>query len=295
MKIKKKILILFAFVFCVGCFFTTNRVHAQRVGCNSVVGQHCATNCDASTEEAISGTFTDCSSSTPICCKPKTSGTCNGVGGVCAASCTGLQSQAPGGNYDCGIVCCVTTANNIINGGGGTASGQLEFPNPLKFDNIAQVVDALLTNLRGILGTIAVIMIIIGGAMYMMSAGDEKRMETAKKIITGAVIGLAIVLAAPTFLKEIMTILGGEPTTPGEVAAAPSLLEIARNVLRFLLSIVGILGIISLIIGGVFYLTAYGDEDRIDMAKRIITASIIGIVIVFAALVIVNQVASLIK
>jgi hypothetical protein len=56
------------------------------------------------------------------------------------------------------------------------------------------------------------------------------------------------------------------------------------------LSIIGILGIISLIIGGGMYMSAYGDEKRIDTAKRIITYAIIGIVVALAALVIVRQV-----
>jgi hypothetical protein len=62
-------------------------------------------------------------------------------------------------------------------------------------------------------------------------------------------------------------------------------------VLNFLLGIVGILSMIGLVWGGSTYLTAYGDEKRIESGRKMITASIIGIVIALGALAIVNQLA----
>jgi hypothetical protein len=116
--------------------------------------------------------------------------------------------------------------------------------------------------------------------------------ETAKATIGGAVIGLAIIFAAPAFLKEILTILGGSDNS-GLLGNAPTLKAIAERILNLLLSIVGILGIIGLIIGGGFYLTAYGDEDRIKKGKDVVTASLIGIIIAAASLIIVRQIAVL--
>ena len=166
------------------------------------------------------------------------------------------------------------------------------FENPLTFDSVDGVVGSLLDNLRGIIAGIAVVFIVVGGVMYILSAGDETKMKTAKATITAAVIGFAIALAAPTFLKELRTILGAKDSST--VDSALTLNDIVTNVLNLLLSVVGILGIIGLIIGGAFYLTSYGDEDRMKTGKSIITASIIGIVVAMAALVIVGQVSTLI-
>lgn len=148
----------------------------------------------------------------------------------------------------------------------------------------------------GIIAIIAVIFMVIGGIMYMTSGGNETMVTRAKKTWTGAVIGLAIALAAPTFLKEIQNILGGGGTggsADAWVSGALTIKEIAVKVLNLLLSIVGIIAMISLVIGGGMYLTAYGDEKRIDTAKKIITYAIIGIVVALAALVIVRQVNNL--
>ena len=41
------------------------------------------------------------------------------------------------------------------------------------------------------------------------------------------------------------------------------------------------------------YLTAYGDEKRIDTAKRVVTYAVIGIIVALASLVIVRQVVAL--
>jgi type IV secretory pathway VirB2 component (pilin) len=178
--------------------------------------------------------------------------------------------------------------------GSSTAGGSTTFANPLKVNSIQALLTSLLSALQGLVAIVAIIMIIVGGIMYMFAGVDQKMMENGKKTIGGAVIGLAIVFAAPAFLKEILTILGGTDSS-GLLSSAPSLQTIAQRVLNLLLSIVGILGIIGLVAGGAIYLTAYGDEERIKKAKSMIAGSIMGIIIALAALVIVRQIANLLK
>jgi hypothetical protein len=48
------------------------------------------------------------------------------------------------------------------------------------------------------------------------------------------------------------------------------------------------------VIGGGMYLTAYGDEKKIDSGKKIVTYAIIGIVVALSALVVVRQIANLV-
>ncbi len=185
-------------------------------------------------------------------------------------------------------VCCkvssTTTADN---------SGNISFPNPISANNANELFGNILDSLRGVVAIISIIFIIIGGIMYMAAAGSEKMIDKAKATITGAVVGLAIVMAAPAFLKQILDVLGASDQS-GQLAGALSIKQIATNVLNFLLSVTGIIAIISLIAGGAFYLTAYGDEDRIKKGKEIIKYSIIGIVVASASLVIVKQLAALI-
>ena len=54
----------------------------------------------------------------------------------------------------------------------------------------------ILNLVLGLLALIAVIMIIIGGFTWLTAAGNEEKVDKAKKIISAAVIGLIIVLLA---------------------------------------------------------------------------------------------------
>ncbi len=153
--------------------------------------------------------------------------------------------------------------------------------------------DSILGTLRGIIVVLSLVFIVIGAVLYITSAGDEGRMKTAKGAITAAMIGLAIGIAAPSFLKEIGEVLGWQGVNSTPASSALTLSQIATNVLNFLLSIVGILALIMLVVGGIMYLTAAGDEDRADTAKKIVKWSIIGIAVALASLVIVGQIADL--
>ncbi len=48
----------------------------------------------------------------------------------------------------------------------------------------------------GLLGLVAVVLIVYGGLVWMTAAGNEDRIRKAKEILRGAVIGLVIVLLA---------------------------------------------------------------------------------------------------
>ncbi|MDO8240639.1 MAG: hypothetical protein Q7T51_01510 [Candidatus Moranbacteria bacterium] len=176
------------------------------------------------------------------------------------------------------------------------ACGANQFCNPLgNVNTVSGVLSNILSNLKGVIASIAIVFIVVGGFMYILSAGDEKMITKAKATIGGALIGLAIALAAPTFLKEIVAILstGDGASADAAVAAAPTIKQIATRVLNLLLSLVGIIAMIGLVIGGSFYLTAYGDEKKIETGKKIITNSMIGIAVAMIALVLVRQIAGL--
>lgn len=165
------------------------------------------------------------------------------------------------------------------------------FNNPITSPDVKTLAGQVLGALQSLIAVLAVIFIVVGGIMYMISGGDQNMLERAKKIITSALIGLVIALSANTFLVEIWNIL--KPVT-GEAPAGPTLKEIATNVLQFLLAIVGILAIIGMIVGGSMMIVSYGNEERITKGKTILTYSIIGIVISLSALIIVRQIATLI-
>lgn len=74
-------------------------------------------------------------------------------------------------------------------------------------------VNQLLTNIINILiyvaGIASVIVIIIGGIMYIVSGGNESNTKRAKDAILYAVIGLIISLAAFAIVNYVLGGLGG--------------------------------------------------------------------------------------
>ncbi len=170
-------------------------------------------------------------------------------------------------------------------------SGSGIFENPITAGDVPTLLNRILSELQKVVVTLAILMIVIGGIMYMASFGNDAAMKRAKTIITAAVIGLAIVLAARTFLQEIWNILGVGSTVPSP--GGDSFLNIATRALNLALSIVGVIGIIGIVVGGIMYLTSYGDDERIKTGKKIITASIIGLAVCLGAVIIVKEVVGL--
>lgn len=169
-------------------------------------------------------------------------------------------------------------------------SGSICFDNPLTYTTVDGVLGSFLNYMQGVIVVIAMVFLVIGGLLYIFSAGNESRMKTAKSAIFAALIGLAIGIAAPSFVKEIYTILGSAP--PGPTATAPSLASIALNTLNFLLSVVGTAAVIMLVAAGIAYMTASGNEGQIETAKKMTKWAIVGIAVATGALVLVKQVAS---
>lgn len=227
------------------------------------------------------------------CCKaitsPSPAGSCTGTGETCRPTgCqTGETSQGP---CTGGGVCCKSGTS----GGVGGNMVSIEFKNPLAYDTVEGVLDSILDTIRAIIVTLALVFLVVGAVLYITSAGNDGMMKMAKGAITAAMIGLAIGLAAPSFLREISSVLGWTSVNNPDVEKALTLSQIALRVLQFLLSIVGILAIIMLVVGGIIYMTGAttGDEkSKVQTGKNIVKYAIIGIFISLASLVIVSQIA----
>lgn len=62
------------------------------------------------------------------------------------------------------------------------------------------------------------------------------------------------------------------------------------NIINWVLGLLGIIAVIMILYGGFIWLTAAGNEENITKAKNILSAAIIGLVIILLAWAIVNYV-----
>lgn len=72
----------------------------------------------------------------------------------------------------------------------------------------------------------------------------------------------------------------------GVIDDAPTFAEVFSKAFDFLLSIVGLVGIMGMIIAGLLYFFAAGDRRRIRLAKIALSASVVGLCIALGAWVI---------
>jgi len=211
-----------------------------------------------------------------------------------STTCSACMSFCASGNAsNCAAACSVQCATSSTNPAPTTpvVSGGTTFTNPLAFTTVEDFLGNFLTVMLNIIVTLALVFIVIGAIMYVTSAGDSKRIESAKQAITAALIGLAIGIGAPSILKQLSVILGWNTTNNATVNKALTFSQIATNLLTFLLGIFGVLAIIMMVIGGIMYLTSAGEEDRIDSGKKIFKYAIIGTIVAMAAMVLVRQIA----
>lgn len=79
----------------------------------------------------------------------------------------------------------------------------------------------------------------------------------------------------------------------GVISEAPTFQEIGMNVLLFLLSIAGIIAIISLVVSGMIYFFSAGDTRKIEIAKRSAKYAVLGIILAMGSMIIIRLVGML--
>lgn len=71
--------------------------------------------------------------------------------------------------------------------------------------SLAIVAGEIVGNILAFVGLLFFVLVIAGGIMWMTAAGNESRVEQARKLLVAALIGLIIVLAAYAITSFITT------------------------------------------------------------------------------------------
>ena len=146
----------------------------------------CSATCGAGTSEA-SNCFDG-----EKCCVPNAPATSSGAAGIAGAApgtTAACPAEAPGLHLH--LPCCITTGictlDDIVDTGG-------------YFANF----------ITGLSAAFFFAAFVYGGAMYLISFGESKRIEAGKKAMTGAAYGMAIVLFAWTLVNYLANSLVGK-------------------------------------------------------------------------------------
>ncbi|MCI0479217.1 pilin [Candidatus Uhrbacteria bacterium] len=204
----------------------------------------------ASTPGVTTAGTQDCDFMTEVCCipppaAPPPTATCDSVAGYCSVDCMDDEDK---GGLDCptktGDVlsrCCKTKTSVEATPGapagtlpGGTSETATPPPSGIipgdvanciktgdcSLDDIVKTGVGFANFLMGLSGALFLVIFIYGGAMYLLSFGNTSMVERGKKAVTGAVIGIVIVLSAWTIVSQIVKGITG--TTGPSTGAVPA-------------------------------------------------------------------------
>ena len=131
---------------------------------------------------------------------------------------------------------------------------------------------------------LAVGFVIYGGYQYMFAGGEAAKIQSGKKMITNASIGLVIVIMANVIFNTIRVVLSGGAGNTIEVDGATLVQADAMTEVADMISwVVGVAGIVALgfvVLGAVSYMTANGDPGKLTKAKNTILYALVGLLIV---------------
>lgn len=79
--------------------------------------------------------------------------------------------------------------------------------NPLKADSVPELIGIIIKAVLGIVGSIALLMFIYGGFMWLTSGGNDKKIEEGRKTLVWSILGLALIFASYAILKFVFQVL----------------------------------------------------------------------------------------
>lgn len=86
-----------------------------------------------------------------------------------------------------------------------TATSSVTLINPLGETDVRVIFGRVISAALSIVGTLALLMFVYGGVLWMTSRGDTKQVTKGKDTITWAVLGLVIIFASYTLVNALIS------------------------------------------------------------------------------------------
>jgi len=106
-------------------------------------------------------------------------------------------------------------------------------------------------------------------------------MQKHKKIFIGKLSFLALILSSALIADQ--TIAAPISINISNPIATSDFSVLLTNFLKWLLSVAGSIALFTLIVGGVFYVTSSGNDQRVETAKKMITWTLLGLILILAS------------
>jgi len=149
--------------------------------------------------------------------------------------------------------------------------------------------------LKAILIIIALGYLLASGWDMISSLGKKDKIEKQKIIFLWIGIGTAIILINNVIIQEVLypAVIQDNFNVDFNItnSVAHGVSEFAA-VLKFFLKFTGVLAIISLVFGSGLFIFSFSNEQNIENGKKILTGSLIGIVLILMSYVMISTISS---
>lgn len=185
----------------------------------------------------------------------------------------------------------------------------------IRFDSLGEIASKLLPFIFGFAAMLALLFIIWGGLRYMMARGDPKQVDSARRTITSAIIGLVVIISVAVIFSIINQVLrinvfgliappvyaqteGVDIGCTVKLGTScikdvfPNVGALFTAIINIALAAGGLIFFAMLVWGGIRYMLSRGDDKLIVEARQTITNAMIGLLIIITSFAIIKLIAS---
>lgn len=150
-------------------------------------------------------------------------------------------------------------------------------------------------------GILALVFFVLGGYRILTAAGNSEHFAKGKTMLLYSIVGFVVTLSSYYILFQVISILTTGGKGIGSMTTASGLFDplqlsikdpntgamlYGERILRFLLSGLGGLTLLMFVYGGLQWMLAEGNEEKITKAKRTIMYAILGLAAVLGSYII---------
>ena len=142
--------------------------------------------------------------------------------------------------------------------------------------------------IKALIGTIAILFIVISGVRTLFAAGVEDVTTKQKKSLLWIGVGLILIAIDKIIIEQLFIIPSQEQSDQIRTSNITTVINTIGSVIQFILGFVGLIAFGALIYGAATMIMNYGNDEMVQKSKKIITNAIIGILVILSAYVIVS-------
>lgn len=146
------------------------------------------------------------------------------------------------------------------------------------------------------IGAATMFFAVLGGYIILTAAGNSERYEKGKKTVTYALIGFIIVVGSYALLSTALNVATGwkglatferfRLTDPLGITSGADLY--GGRLAKFFVSGLGALTVLMVVYGGLQWVVAAGNQEKITKAKQTLTYAFVGLMIVMCSYIVIN-------